>query len=427
MNMWRGFSGWAGCALVVALPAFVLASSFEDGLQVSDRSELFSPAAESVLVDNAGDAVSLDETVGLPTQPRYVASDEQAPASCIEGGYGCLDEVASCDADGADECPHGVGCGDDECLSAALCTDGPCRLRAGWINRILGPADPRWVVQVDALMLWQGNIASRPILLNGAGLTALDVNQAQTVMSAGPRYGLFFNIDQCRAVEGNYFNVGSFTGSEPLPAGTYTPVNMPALFAPPTAASILQTTGQIQSAELNWRRRGCGSPITWLSGFRWVEWNQRLRLVDAAAPTMASIDSQVGNDLYGGQVGMDVSLWEKQGGPITVNGIGKAGAFYNNAFQRTSETAQGGIMRGPESAQVNTTSFFGEVGVNGSVRLTRWLAWRAGYSLFWLSGVAVPANQLSLVSLSATPAPAAINTEGSVLLHGVTTGLEARW
>jgi hypothetical protein len=418
MNTWRGFSGCAGVALCAFVPAVVLASSFEDGLQVSDRSELFSPVAESVLVDTGDDSVSLDGTVGLPLQREYVAADEQ------------LAPCTSCPGHDGDDCPQCIGCIDDGSLSVASCTDADSALRcsqAGWINRILGPADPRWVVQVDALMLWQGNIASRPILLNGAGLTALDVNQAQTVMSAGPRYGVFFNIDQCRAVEGNYFNVGSFAGSEPLPAGTYTPVNMPALFAPPTAASILQTTGQIQSAELNWRRRACGSPITWLSGFRWVEWNQRLRLVDAAAPTTASIDSQVGNDLYGGQVGMDVSLWEKQGGPITVNGIGKAGAFYNNAFQRTSESVQGGIMRGPESAQVNTTSFFGEVGVNGSVRLTRWLAWRAGYSLFWLSGVAVPANQLSLVSLSATPAPAAINTEGSVLLHGVTTGLEARW
>ncbi|MCX7415355.1 MAG: hypothetical protein NTY25_02525, partial [Planctomycetia bacterium] len=59
--------------------------------------------------------------------------------------------------------------------------------------------------------------------------------------------------------------------------------------------------------------------------------------------------------------------------------------------------------------------------------LTDWLSWRAGYSLFWLSGVAVPADQLTAVALAPTPSTPTINTNGSVLLHGVTTGLEARW
>ena len=78
MNTWRGFSGCAGVAFFAFVPAVVLASSFEDGLQVSDRSELFPPAAESVLVDTGDDSVSLDGTVGLPLQREYVAADEQS-------------------------------------------------------------------------------------------------------------------------------------------------------------------------------------------------------------------------------------------------------------------------------------------------------------------------------------------------------------
>jgi len=78
MNTWRGFSGCAGVALFAFVPAVVLASNFEDGLQVSDRSELFPPAAESVLVDTGDDSVSLDGTVGLPLQREYVAADEQS-------------------------------------------------------------------------------------------------------------------------------------------------------------------------------------------------------------------------------------------------------------------------------------------------------------------------------------------------------------
>lgn len=418
MSAWKDFGRTAVFAVAMAVSGSVFAENFDEGILVTDKAEpiVVSSDAEminpgqSVLVQPEENVVvgPVSDSFSAPTPPPMSFADESSATESF---------ATACDECGTAGC---TSCCDAGCTS--------CMVNEGWINRILGPANPRWVAQVDALMLWQGNIASRPLFTDSAtGLTALDVNQARPPMSAGPRYGLFFNVDQCHAIEGNYFNVGQFAGSTSVPAGTYTAVNMPALFVPPTTDSTLTTSGQIQSAELNLRRRQCGRPITWLAGFRWVEWNQQLMLVDAAMPSTAYVDSRVGNDLYGGQLGMDVSLWEKVGGPVTVNAIGKAGVFSNNAFHRTSETDQSGILRGPESATATATSFFGEVGVNGSVRLTRWLAWRAGYSLFWLSGVAVPANQLSLVSLSETPGPATINTNGSVLLHGVTTGLEARW
>ena len=69
--------------------------------------------------------------------------------------------------------------------------------------------------------------------------------------------------------------------------------------------------------------------------------------------------------------------------------------------------------------------FVGETGINASLALTNWLSWRAGYTCFWLGGVAVPARQLGLYD--ATAGTTSVNTNGSVFLHGVTTGLEARW
>jgi hypothetical protein len=71
------------------------------------------------------------------------------------------------------------------------------------------------------------------------------------------------------------------------------------------------------------------------------------------------------------------------------------------------------------------TAFFGELGLNATLAVTEWLAWRVGYSLFWQGGVAVPANQLNLVDPSISAA--GINTSGSVFLHGVSTGIETRW
>ena len=306
------------------------------------------------------------------------------------------------------------------------------------------PVQPRWQAQVDALMLWQGNIPSRVLYTDGAsGAPALDINQAQTEMAAGARYGLLLNLDPVYAIEGNYFNVSSFAGNAATPPGAYGQNNLTAPSLGPadgilfTSASVL-TSGTISSAELNWRRRTT-SPVTWLAGFRWVEWNQGMFVQDrfvfepaVLPPGSSNLDVATGNNLYGGQVGMDLCLWNRPTSALQVNALGKAGVFYNRAsYQRTvGAFMQEGFAPtplGPAAATADQTSFVGELGVNASLRLTNWLSWRAGYTLFWLSGVATPAEQLSVTNVSASPATAAIDTNGSVLLHGVTTGLEARW
>jgi hypothetical protein len=198
-------------------------------------------------------------------------------------------------------------------------------------------------------------------------------------------------------------------------------------------SATVTSSGWIQSAELNWRKNECWSPITWLAGFRWVELNSQANIDYAFAnPTpygSGSLDTNVGNNLYGGQVGADMRLWNK-GGKWRVNGLGKAGIFYNSAsFQRSTAgfiTETGDVYPlGSVSATADQTSFFGEVGLNSTYWITNWLAWRAGYTVMWAAGVAVAPEQFPLNNFG--DGTASINTNGSVLLHGVTTGIEARW
>lgn len=307
------------------------------------------------------------------------------------------------------------------------------------------PVQPRWQAQVDALMLWQGNIPSRVLYTDAAtGAPALDVNQAQTQMAAGVRYGLILNLDPVYAIEGNYMNASSFAGNASTPEGIYAQNNLAAPSLGPedgilfTSANVT-TSGTVTGAELNWRRRTC-SPVTWLAGFRWIEWSQGMSVNDQfefdplyqEPPGSSNLDVSTGNDLYGGQIGMDLCLWNRRASAIQVNALGKAGVFYNHtSFQRTvGSFVQDGrdpVVLGPAAATADQTSFVGELGVNASLRLTEWLSWRAGYTLFWLSCVATPADQLSVTNVVDNPPTALINTNGSVLLHGVTTGLEARW
>ena len=283
-------------------------------------------------------------------------------------------------------------------------------------------------------MLWQGNIQSLPLFTDSSGVTVLDADQLVPPMSAGPRISLVRHIGCEHAIEGNYLNVGTFPDQKVLPAegGPYSMVNLADLVFDDIKDVQVTGSGRFQSAELNWRRSS-GGAITWLAGFRWVEWTQQtVALYNFTNPNPfgdGGIGSQVGNNLYGGQGGADVKLWDA-GGRIKVNGVGKAGVFYNRAaYQRTAAgfTFSDGtpFPLGVVAATADQTSFFGEVGANAAVWLTPWLAWRAGYSLFWLSGVAVPAEQFPLANFGS--GTATINTSGSVLLHGVTTGIEARW
>ena len=294
---------------------------------------------------------------------------------------------------------------------------------------------PTWEVQVDSLFLWQGNIPSRPLYLNSAtGATALDANQLQTRAAIAPRYAFIYNRDECRAIEVNYFQLWGFNAQQQLgPAvdgvgdGLFETNN---LVKPPYSSivgAIADSSAHIQSFEVNLRKSD-GGMIQWITGFRWLEWGQQLNIRDAEflgnVPTGADIlNINTLNNLYGWQWGGDMMLWNA-GRWLRVNGVGKAGVYYNHqAAQNTTYTNFVDDINVTSSN--DTVAFVGETGMNASLSLTNWLSWRAGYTCFWLGGVANATQQLGLTSIDT--GNTSVNTNGSVFLHGVTTGLEARW
>lgn len=292
---------------------------------------------------------------------------------------------------------------------------------------------PTWTGQVDALFLWMGNIPSRTLFIDKVTRQPVfDADEAQTEAAIAPRYALLFSPNQCRALEVNYFQVQSFPGDAALPSAAsqyeiYDIAGIPPF--EPINDATLTTSAQIKSLEGNLRFSE-GGPIRWLVGFRWVQWNQTMRIDDTftdilGRPGQDSILVNTGNNLYGGQLGCDAMLWNRDEG-FQVNGVAKAGVFGNaQAFQRTNVSSTTPGVSGDVASVADQTAFFGELGVNASMAVTNWLSWRVGYTFFWLSGVATPANQLALTDIGSLTT--SIDTEGSVLLHGVTTGLEARW
>ena len=308
------------------------------------------------------------------------------------------------------------------------------------------PCCPKWIFQADALFLWQNNIASRPLFLDSAtGATVLDSNDISPSVGVGPRFALFHNFNKCNAFEANYFIVPSLTGTASLPtvARGYEQQKLHGLVYNDINDATVNTDSQIQSLELNYRRRR--GVATFLAGFRYVEWLSTMQINDtftSITPGVAPFSgadvftTTTGNELYGGQLGCDLMLWNR-GQRIRVNGVGKGGIFFNQASQQSNvnTTAPAGSpgftpINTTISQSIQQTSFFGEIGGNATVDLTNWLSWRIGYNVFWLSGVATPANQLSVATVdpgTGNVATNGINTSGSVLLHGVNTGVEARW
>lgn len=393
-------AGFGLLGLLVALAAWPASGAGFDAFIVTDSKE---PAGFE------NDEGSVVRSVKVDDEDEQAATHEEKDE--VGGAY-------------PKECDVGcTSCGGHGCKE--------CRDSKGWINGILCNVEPRLVGQVDALMLWQGAIGSRSLYYDttNGDKTVLDVNQAQTPVTVGSRYALFANLDCTYAIEGNYFNVTGFNGeqSTPYSDASYAMNNLAGLNYKDIEWARITTSGQIQSAELNWRRR-TGTPVTWLAGFRWVEWNQTFKAYDLYSSDGSTgrdvVRNQTGNDLYGGQVGADVMLWNRWK-EVTINGIGKAGVYYNDAYSRTQTPTEKGSPK--YAAVADQTAFFGEVGANANVKLTCWLSWRLGYSVFWLSGVATPADQLSLAGQGGPKDSTTINTNGSVLLHGVTTGLEARW
>lgn len=298
------------------------------------------------------------------------------------------------------------------------------------------PCCPTWEAQIDALFLWQGNIQSRPLYVDSVtNATVLDANQLYAPAAIAPRYALTYHRDDCRAIEVNYFQVWGFNAqqlvgpqTDAVGDGTFAANNLVGPDYNQVSGALATSSANIQSLEVNLRHTD-GGMIEWISGFRWLQWGQNLTLADTITQgdvpvggDVASIDTL--NNLYGWQWGGDMMLWNA-GRWLRVNGIAKAGVYYNHqAAQNTFYTDFSNPDVNVASAN-DTVSFVGETGVNASLALTNWLSWRAGYTFFWLGGMATPARQLGLTDINANTT--SVNTNGSVFLHGVNTGLEARW
>lgn len=315
---------------------------------------------------------------------------------------------------------------------SACCPPDCCR-----VPHVLDPlgVDPLWSGRAEALLLWRQSPQGLVLFENAAGGTALDAGQLGSGLAAGPRLTLFRHTGDDGAIEFNFLRVQTFEAVRQLPSSTegYFQTSHGIYCCPsdiPANDVAANYSSGLQSFELN-RRFPTDGGWQWLTGFRWVEWREAIGIGTSFADglILEGYQTSTFNDLYGWQAGADSILYGL-GGPFRIEGLGKAGVYYNNAVQTSVRTTT--ATEPPSALAVSSTigqaAFVGEVGLTAVYDIYDWLSVRAGYAAFWLGGIAQAPNQLVAQELCPGQSiTGRTDTGGSVWVQGITIGLEARY
>jgi hypothetical protein len=341
--------------------------------------------------------------------------DQPTAAGTFVGGGGCCGN------------PSCTGC--DSCCSEALfdtCCDA-CR-------------PGTWIGRADALLLWRSAppdhyIATNPLT---PGFIALDASGMDSTPAAGPRFTLMrMNNATGHAIEATYLRAANFRSLRPLSAVSERyEIAAPGIYGNPQTqfdSGNADLGSMLQSFEFN-RHHALGRNVRFIAGFRWIEWNEQFSFTtvdnNVLLPTNNLYRTGTINDLYGGQIGLDASILNTSW--VRFDGVVKAGAYYNNAVQ--SSLFVSSTPLGPTSASVAvgdspaSGAFAGEVGLTAVVPIHPNIDIRLGYFGLWLSGIAQPTQQLTGQQLTpGQPAVGSLNTNGGVLVQGMSLGLEGRY
>ncbi len=333
------------------------------------------------------------------------------------------------------------------------------------------PAVGRWYFQADAIWLRRSNFSNKTLsILDNGGFAddrvALSSQDAKFDYQTGLRFALGATLDELWSVEMVYFGVdhsaratstvATNTGAIAVfgsiqPYWADTTFASTGLFGP--AAALTQATtnptlgftnsfqhsieysSQLHNVEFNLRRTATPNASA-LMGFRYINLNERLDFI--SIDQNPAVDGNTGggvysvdtdNHLFGFQIGGEYGI--PIGSRVNVSALGKAGVFMNAATQSsTLFTTQNNTntplrtLSGSGNSVVVSTVL--EFGVNANWRITDFIALRGGYNFFFINGVATAPDNLAAVPFGPGGLDA-INTNGNVLFHGPSIGLEIRW
>lgn len=166
--------------------------------------------------------------------------------------------------------------------------------------------------------------------------------------------------------------------------------------------------------------------VDWLMGFRWAGLEEQAAVsLSGAGPTTSRYAVRSSSNLFGGQVGVRGRVdWERWG----LEGQAKAalaGVSLSQSQSPVTDAITGEVFRSARGARG------GDVGgiFDWNVTLVRHIndVWsvRAGYTMLWLTGVALAPDQFDFST--STLAGTTVVGDKTVWLQGATLGIEGRW
>ena len=308
-----------------------------------------------------------------------------------------------------------------------------------------------WAVRADALVLWRNAPSSRPLFstvtpeTQQLGPTALNASDLNSDALVAPRISLLRTDCDGETLEATYLYAGNFYSERSLPfAADGYATSPPGIYGntwgPPDTSldsATAKLLGQLQSLEFNARHCIWSDTCQFLIGTRWLQWNETLQMQDSfayAEPTPVTgsdfYETQCFNNLWGGQIGLDTLLLGRAG-MARIEGLVKAGAYYNAAGQASSYRyvlsdgstfANQARAGGPAAC-----SFVGEVGMTAVLPISCNCDFRCGYFGLWMTNLAQPARQLSGQTINQFSSVARLDTVGTAVLQGLSLGFENRW
>jgi len=376
--MKRAMVSLATLALLAGMPAAWLRAQ-----------EPAAPTASSGPMDNAAMSGAYPAYADPAAMGGY-AMPEQGYAAPPQGFFG----------HGIGGCLHGMGGGGAPHEPRGFYVPGTFSADAIFFNRALNTSQVLAVEipnQTEALNIRdvcpdQGT-ATRLTALFRPGGTDIEV--------------VFFNVDNLARRK----NISTVFTAFTVPA-----ISPTGLFNDVTA----DYTSTIYNGEINFRKQIYDSFAGFI-GFRYDHLDEKLSLVgnDFITPGIGYVDSNVVNDLYGFQMGGNLSVG-KGYSPFFIDLVGKAGVFSNQIHRsRANLDPAAGTMTYTvgDAARV---SFVGELGMRGTYQVTSSLAVYGGYEVLFLSGVALaPDHVMAGVTT--------IDATRTAFYHGAFVGLEASW
>ena len=227
---------------------------------------------------------------------------------------------------------------------------------------------PQWTVWAGAIFLTRNSPNSQTLLSSG-GTPFFNAQQFNFGTSAGPDIN-FIRQGERFGVDFRYFQVNNIQATRTIIPGL-TPLQLELADPVNVGNDILSQSygSSLQSVELN-ARRNVGANFAVLAGFRYISLQEDLRTrFDLPLDLFPAINFDVDaiNRLYGGQIGVDGTLWSA--GRFQLLSTAKAGVYGNTANNaaRMSVFGDGDFSYGTSAT---TVSFVGDLNFSGVMQLT---------------------------------------------------------